>query len=46
LSDYAFHNAKKDGDQNTTHPYDQLDDNVGTYNFDIELEQVKLKLLA
>ena len=42
---YAFHNAGKDGDQNIDSPCDQLDYNVGTYHSDVELEQVKLKLL-
>jgi hypothetical protein len=30
MNDYACCNVDKDGDQNTNHPYDQLDDNVGT----------------
>ena len=41
---YAYHNAGKDGDQNTDSPCDQLDYNVGTYHSDAKLEQVKLKL--
>ena len=42
---YAFHNARKDGDQNIDSPCDQLYYNVDTYHFDVELEQVMLKLL-
>jgi hypothetical protein len=42
---YAYHNDGKDGDQNIDSPCDQLNYNVDTYHFDVELEQVKLKLL-
>ena len=42
---YSCHNAGKDGDQNTDSPCDQVDYNVGTYHSDIELEQVKLKII-
>jgi hypothetical protein len=38
------HNAGKDGDQNIDSPCDQLDYNVGTLHYDVELEQGKLKL--
>jgi hypothetical protein len=42
---YAFHNVGKDGDQNIDSPCEQFDYNVGTYHFDVGVEQVKLKLL-
>lgn len=45
MNDYACYNVDKDGDKNTDHPYDQLDDNVGTQHSDVELEQAKLELL-
>jgi hypothetical protein len=45
MHDYSCHNSDKDGDQNIDSPCDQLDCNVGTYHYDIEFEQVKLKLL-
>jgi len=45
MNDYACHNTDKDGDQNIDHPYDQVNCNVGTYHSDVELEQMKLKLL-
>jgi hypothetical protein len=45
MHDLTYHNSDKDGDQNTESPCDQLDCNVGTYHSNVELEQVKLKLL-
>jgi hypothetical protein len=42
---YSCHNARKDGDQNTDSPCDQLDYNVDTYHSNAKLEQVKLNLL-
>ena len=42
---YSYHNAGKDGDQNTDSSCDQLDYNVDTYHSHAKLEQVKLKLL-
>jgi hypothetical protein len=42
---YAFHNSSKDGDQNTDSPCDQLDYNVDTYHYYVELEQVKVNIL-
>ena len=45
MHDFSCHNSDKDGDQNTDPSCDQLDYNVGTYHFDSEIEQAKLKLL-
>jgi hypothetical protein len=42
---HDYHDAGKDGYQNTDSPCDQLGYNVGTYHYDSQLEQVKLKLL-
>ena len=41
---YDCHNAGKDGDQNIDSPCDQLDCNVGTSHYDVEFEQVKMKI--
>jgi hypothetical protein len=42
---YSFHNYDKDRDHNIDFPCDQIDCNVGILHSNVELEQVKLKLL-
>jgi len=41
----SSHNEDKDGDQNFYSSCDQIIDNVGTQNFDIELKYVKWDFL-